>query len=76
MKTGDGTRYYITGTDSGLLHWENLCMHNANLALMAIEMACNRLNFAKLHVIFTMYYGLIYTIFSLFWYEVPLVLEF
>ena len=22
MKTGDGTRYYITGTDSGLLHWE------------------------------------------------------
>lgn len=56
------------GDDGGLFRWEALCAHNLNIIFMSIDARFNRLCFNHVHVVFCMYYGSSYIIFSWFWF--------
>jgi len=52
--------------DPSLMHnWLPLSMHNLNVVFMGVEMLLNRMSFVSAHVIFSLYYGLTYIVFSM-----------
>lgn len=62
------TAYLANGTDLGLLSFLPLNAHNLNVVFMGTEMLFNRLAFVPSHVIFAMFYGLVYVVFSWFYF--------
>jgi len=60
--------YIKFGAHHGLLSFPAISMHNANVLFMLVEMRLNRLTFVRSHVVFTLYFGCAYVVFSWLWY--------
>lgn len=45
-----------------------LLMHNANVVFMLLESACNRLPFLLPHIVFGVFYGVLYVVFAWLWF--------
>lgn len=60
--------YIYYGSDGGLLSFSCVSMHNVNVLFMLVEMKLNRMIFVRSHVVFTLYFGFAYIVFSWLWY--------
>jgi len=62
------TTYISYGNDAGLLSFPCISMHNVNVLFMLAEMKLNRMIFVRSHLVFTLYFGFAYIVFSWLWY--------
>lgn len=60
--------YIATGTDGGLLSYLTLSAHNLNSVFMLAEGLLNRLYLEPAHIVFVLYYGGLYLLFSWFFF--------